>query len=346
MTHSARALLPSIPGLLCLAALLFASSATAETRVGGLIQGQVQWTKAAGPYVVTEDITIPAGSKLSIGPGVLVKFKPNLADQKGLRPFDLEIAVHGTLECSGADGDSIYLTSDSLDPTTSDWAGIVVADAGAVARIDRIVLDSATTGITVMDGQLELTRSSVRSCSERGVHFQRGHGRIYRSSITMIGNFAGTAKGIQLVQSPDVLIEETFVIGAQIGIGLERGSDATIRNSLVSLCRSYGITITSSSPTITRTNIAQNEYGVMFRGYSNPKMRDNNIFDNASYELVVRDLRGDAAGVMPTIDMSGNWWGKITPDVVYDRIDDGNDNPSAGGMVRIEPVRAGAWQAN
>lgn len=345
MTHRYQKSSLKILGLLVAGAILSSTVALAETRVGGVLTGQVQWTRAAGPYVVIEDITIPAGSKLTIGPGVLVKFKPNLADQKGLRPFDLEIAVYGTLECAGADGDSIYMTSDSLDPTTQDWAGIVVAEAGAVARIDRVVLDSATTGITVTDGTLELTQSTIRGCSERGVHFQRGHGRIYRSQITMVGNFAGTAKGISLVQSPDVLIDESFIIGTQIGIGLERGSNATIRNSLVSLCRSYGITITSSSPEVTRNNIAQNEFGVMLRGLSKPKMRDNNIFDNATFELVVRELRGDTPGEMPTLDLSGNWWGRITSDVAYDRIDDGNDNPSAGGIIRIEPVRAEAWQA-
>jgi len=339
--------LPPWPFILVLFALaLGAVNADAETRIGGEIKGHVQWTKAAGPYVVTEDITIPVGSTLSIGPGVLVKFKPNLADQKGLRPFDLEIAVYGTLECAGADGDSIYMTSDSLDPSTQDWAGILVASPGAIARIDRIVLDSATTGISVTDGRLDLTRSTIRGCSERGIHFQRGRGRVYRSTVTMIGNYAGTAKGIQLVQSPDVLIDETLVIGAQIGINLEKGSNATIRNSLISLCRSYGITITSSSPELTRNNIAQNEYGVLLRGRSNPKMRDNNIFDNAAWELQLRDFRGETPGVMPTLDLSGNWWGKITADVAYDRIDDGNDNPSAGGMVRIEPVRAEAWQAD
>jgi parallel beta-helix repeat protein len=342
MTHRHHVLLPAALGLAF--SFTLAAPALAETRVGGTIQGNVQWNKAGAPYVVTEDITIPAGARLTIGPGVLVKFKPNLADQKGVRPFDLEIAVFGTLECNGADGDSIYMTSDTLDPTTQDWAGIVI-EKGGMATIDRVVIDSATTGITVTDGRIEMLRSTVRSCSERGLHFQRGHGRVYKSLFTMIGNFAGTAKGISLVASPDVVIEETFVIGAQTGIGLERGSDATIRKSLISLCRTYGITITSSAPKITQNNIAQNEFGILIRGHSSPSIKDNNIFDNASWELQVKEYRGQTPGEMPTLDLSGNWWGKITPDVAYDRIDDGNDNPSAGAAVKIEPVRAQAWEA-
>lgn len=346
MTRFDHALRPGLFGLVLISLAGGPSSAVAETRAGGVINGDVHWTKAAGPYVVSEDITIPVGSKLSIGPGVLVKFKPNLADLKGLRPFDLEIAVHGTLECAGADGDSIYLTSESLDPSTQDWAGIVVEGKGALARIDRIVLDSATSGITVTGGELDISRSTIRGCSEQGILFQRGRGRVYRCTLTMIGNFAGTAKGIHLVQSPDVLIDETFIIGAQVGIGMEKGSDAVIRNSLISLCRTYGFTITSSSPELLRNNIAQNEYGILLRGRSVPKMKDNNIFDNAAWELQVRDFRGETPGQMPTLDLSGNWWGKITPDVAYDRIDDGNDNPSAGGIIKIEPVRAEAWQAD
>jgi hypothetical protein len=316
--------------------------AVAETRVGGDIKGVVEWTKAGSPYIVTADITIPEGSTLRIGPGVVVRFKPNLADQKGVRPFDLEIAVYGTLECTGADGDSVLLTSDAINPENADWAGIVVASATGLAKLDRTIVECGTSAITVVDGTLDMTRSMVRACSEKGIHFMRGKGRITRSYVTIVGNYAGTGKGIYLVQSPDVLIEDTFVIGAQSGIVCERGSDVTIRRSLASLCRLYGITITSSSPDIRQTNVTQNEFGIMIRGNSQPKIRDCNIFDNAVWEIQVKDYRG--SGPRAPIDLSGNWWGRITQDIVYEKIEDGDDDPAAGGVVSIEPVRPEAYQ--
>jgi hypothetical protein len=334
----------SVP-ILSLAALGLALApvpAVAETRVGGDIKGVVEWTKSGSPYIVTADITIPTGSTLRIGPGVVVRFKPNLADQKGVRPFDLEIAVYGTLECTGADGDSVLLTSDALNPENADWAGIVVAGASGLAKLDRTIVECGTSAVTVIDGTLDMTRSTVRACSERGIHFMRGKGRITRSYVTIVGNYAGTGKGIYLVQSPDVLIEDSFVIGAQSGIVCERGSDATIRRSLASLCRLYGMTITSSSPDIRETNVTQNEFGIMVRGASKPKIKDCNIFDNAVWEIQVKDYRGD--GPRAPIDLSGNWWGRITTDIVYEKIEDGDDDPSAGGVVTIEPIRSEAYQ--
>lgn len=77
---------------LAVAALLFLGevagplTARAETRVGGTLSGQTRWTKADSPYVVVEDLDVPVGSVLTIDAGVVVRFKPNLADQKGLKP--------------------------------------------------------------------------------------------------------------------------------------------------------------------------------------------------------------------------------------------------------------------
>lgn len=340
MTYRYR---PFFPFLVLPLLLLSNGPAGAETRVGGEIKGVVEWTKAQSPYIVTADITIPVGSTLKIGPGVVVRFKPNLADQKGVRPFDLEIAVYGTLETNGADGDSVLLTSDAINPENADWAGIVIPTATGVVKLDRTIIECGTSGVTVVDGTLDMTRSMVRACSEKGVHFMRGKGRITRSYITIVGNYAGTGKGIYLVQSPDVLIEDTFVIGAQSGIVCERGSDATIRRSLSSLCRLYGVTITSSSPTITETNITQNEFGILIRGASKPRIKECNIFDNAVWEIQVKEYRGDTPRA--EIDLTGNWWGRVTLDTVYEKIEDANHDPASGGVATIEPVRAEPYQA-
>lgn len=324
--------------------VVLAPSIRAETRVGGDITGNVQWTRAGSPYVVTADITVKPGARLSVGPGVLVRFKPNLADQKGVRPFDLEIAVYGTLECQGADNDSVYFTSDAIEAERQDWAGVIGMN-GAKLRIDRTIFDCATTAITVQDNsELDLMHSRIRFCSERGVHFMRSRGRLVENYITNIGNFSTTGKGVLLVESPDVLLEGN-IIESQTALALERGSDARVVRNTLANCRLYGLSITSSSPKVNGNSITNNYTGVLIRGRSRPELRDNNIFANANWELQVKEYRGETAGRLDEFDFSGNWWGPITIDAAYDRIEDGTDDPAAGASVRLEPVLKEPYRA-
>ncbi len=322
-----------------LALMTAAQPALAETVVGGPITGVVEWTKAGSPYIVTQDIEIKAGATLKIGPGCVLRFKPNLADQRGLRPFDMEIAVYGTLEATGADGDSVYFTSDAVLPTANDWGGIIIPAPGGRAILKQVVVELASVGIAVQGGQLDITRSAVRACSEKGILFIKGRGTVVRNFFTTVGNFAGTGRAVYLIQSPDVLFKDNLIVGSQTGLAIERGSDARIENNLVSLCPYFGITITSSSPTITRNNITQNEYGIFLAGGSRPKIKDNNIFDNAALDIRVADYWQLKPGETAVdLDMSGNWWGRNGLDVIYDRIEDGTDDPTLGVRVVIAPV--------
>jgi parallel beta-helix repeat protein len=340
MTRCFR-LLAALP--LLLAGL--AGGASAETRVGGDITGVVRWTKAQSPFIVTADIMVRKGARLIIDPGVVVRFKPNIADQKGLRPFDLEVTVYGTLEAQGADNDSIFFTSDAVEPSWEDWAGIVVPDAGGKAVLSRVALEFATFGISVIEGDLDLSRSAIRYCRHKGISIIRGRARLNRNFITGIGNFAGTGIGIYLLQSPDVVLEGNIIFGAQSAMACERGSNAKILRNLLTLSKTYGIEVTNSSPEITGNTITQNEVGLLLRGESFPKVRDNNIFGNAMFEVVVNSYKATADGKPVEIDMSNNWWGRITPDVVSDKIDDADDDPTAGAVARILPVRKEEYRA-
>lgn len=326
-------------------ALAVATAARAETRVGGTLSGQLRWTKAESPYVVTQDLEIPVGSSLTLEPGVVVRFKANLADQKGLRPFDLELVVRGLLTAQGGDGDSVYFTSDAVDVNRGDWWGIIVPDAGGRVVLDRAVVEFANQGIYVSGGEARITRSQFRTCNLAGLQFQQATGNISKTIVTDVGNMGGTGKGIYLIESPKVLIDANLVIGNQNGLSLERQSNCRVINNLFSLCKSYGVIIGDSSPELTGNNITQNEFGIYLFGNSHPKARDNNIFLNGTWEISVKEYTRPVDEKSQVIDMSGNWWGDVTSDVALDRIDDGFDDPSVGAVVKIEPTRKDAWRA-
>jgi parallel beta-helix repeat protein len=329
-------------GCLALSVFVLSAAAFAETRTGGQITGPTRWTKAGSPYIITSDVEVMPGATLTIDPGVVIRFKPNLADQRGIRPFDMELTVHGTLEANGADNDTIFFTSDAVEPTWSDWAGIIVADAGGKANLSRVAIEFAHIGVQVIEGRLDIAHSSVRYCSERAINVHRGHARIEQNYITGIGNFAGTGKGINLVGSPDVQVLGNFVIGAQTGMSCEKGSDAKITNNLFSLCKVYGITVTASAPEIVRNNITQNEFGLFLMGGAAPKVRDNNIFDNGSYDLKMDHYTAGPNQKPVEVDVTGNWWGRLVDEIISDKIEDAYDDPTIGAVARIEPVRKDA----
>jgi parallel beta-helix repeat protein len=329
-------------GLLLLGIAALCPPLLAETRTGGQITGDVRWTKAGSPYIITSDVEVVRGARLTIEPGVVVRFKPNLADQKGIRPFDMEVAVHGTLEAVGADNDTIFFTSDAVEPQWTDWAGIIVVDRQARVTLSQVAVEFAHTGVQVQEGRLDISRSAIRYCNEKGINVIRGSARIVKNYITGIGNYSGTGKGINLIASPDVEVESNFVIGAQTGMSCERGSHAKITNNLFSLCKLYGLTVTSSNPQIIRNNITQNEFGLALFGGSAPKVRDNNIFENGSYDLKIDQYKMGPNNEPVEIDVSGNWWGYLVNEIISDKVEDAYDNPVLGAVARLEPIRKDA----
>jgi hypothetical protein len=65
--------------------------ALAATFVSGTIPSDTTWTLADSPYVVTSDLSVPAGVTLTVNPGVVVKFDGSFTT----------LNVDGTLDALG-----------------------------------------------------------------------------------------------------------------------------------------------------------------------------------------------------------------------------------------------------
>jgi hypothetical protein len=89
----------------------------AQTIVGGLISGNVTWSLAGSPYIVTNNTLISSGSKLTIDPGVVLKFDSGKALQ-----------VRGTLVAKGTSSAGIVFTSNAASPAAGDWKYILFED--------------------------------------------------------------------------------------------------------------------------------------------------------------------------------------------------------------------------
>ncbi|MFQ6134139.1 MAG: hypothetical protein ACE5R4_19000, partial [Armatimonadota bacterium] len=96
-------LVSTVATLICLALVVdggwHASGAPpTRTEVFGAVSGV--WSPDGSPYIVTDDVTVPAGQMLTIEPGVVVK----LAESNS-------IFVEGALRAEGTEQDPIYFTS-------------------------------------------------------------------------------------------------------------------------------------------------------------------------------------------------------------------------------------------
>ncbi|MFA6253900.1 MAG: alpha/beta hydrolase [Candidatus Paceibacterota bacterium] len=85
----------------------------AETIISGAsLSTNTTWTKAASPYIITDDVYINNGVTLALEPGTIVKFKNKSA-----------FYINGELSAQGNTGDEIYFTSYKDDSISGDSNG-------------------------------------------------------------------------------------------------------------------------------------------------------------------------------------------------------------------------------
>jgi parallel beta-helix repeat protein len=316
-------------------ALLLPGLAAGETRVEGTLHGETKWTKEGSPYIVTGDIIVPTGASLHIGPGVTVRFKPDIASQEGVNAFDLEILVEGTLTVEGAEKDTVQFTSDAMRPAWTDWQGIVVRGEEAKADIRTAIIEFANMGIQGFQGDLTCRDVTVRRCYQYGIVLLQSSAELDNVFITQIGNMGGTGIGINVDRGSEPRIRNSFVVGAQNGIVFARSSGGVVENTMVSMCATRGVIIKNSNPTLTGCTITGNDLGIVVSGGARPTVNRNNIFQNATFDLTAR---GSYGGEAVKLDFSNNWWGETRLGLIEERIQDGLDDENNNAYVVIEPV--------
>ncbi|MEW6104471.1 MAG: NosD domain-containing protein, partial [bacterium] len=92
----------------------------AETYVYGTITGDTIWNLAGSPYIATDTVYVSNGIKLTIEPGVIIRFAT-----------DTSLICYGTLNAIGTPLGTITFTSDQATHTTGHWKGIKLSGSGA-----------------------------------------------------------------------------------------------------------------------------------------------------------------------------------------------------------------------
>ncbi len=85
----------------CFFFLCLSSQLLAQTTVSGHITANTTWTKAAGPYIVQDDVTVDENVSLTIEAGTIVKVRDHWDN----------LYVNGSLIANGTSANPIIFTS-------------------------------------------------------------------------------------------------------------------------------------------------------------------------------------------------------------------------------------------
>jgi hypothetical protein len=174
------------------------------TTVSGNIAAGTTWTAAAGPYVVSANVTVPAGVTLTVEPGTTIYFAQGTS-----------LTVNGRLLAEGTSSRRIHFTR--APGTTSTWGGIrfnnslvenrithadiefastadPIVATGSTILIDNVVFSGTTRTVIELSNSSALIRNSVfpSIVDNETIH---GNGMPATGYVIIEGNYFGGTTG-------------------------------------------------------------------------------------------------------------------------------------------------------
>lgn len=196
---------------------------SSETEVNGTISANTTWSLANSPYIVVGDITVAAGVKLTIEPGVTVKLNDNK-----------DIFVNGGLFADGTPNSIIIFTANSDAPSPGFWGGIQFNESAidSICILNHVIINyGGDTGLAidhpiVLDPRANptITNTILENNRTNGIVIKSG---TYSSDIVLditglpymlLGDLALTP-GAALQVTPGV----TFKMGSSVDLFIRGG---------------------------------------------------------------------------------------------------------------------------
>ncbi|MCK9332273.1 MAG: right-handed parallel beta-helix repeat-containing protein [Candidatus Cloacimonetes bacterium] len=132
------------------------------------------WTADDNPHNLVGDVTVPAGSVLTIQPGVIVKAMGSY-----------RINAEGSIQAIGTEGDSIRFENGQI-PSSNLWKGIRLENETEPSNFMHCVVEYAEYGINAVDSPVEVSYSRF-SYNQRGLHLY-GIGNLHPAVMEVHNN--------------------------------------------------------------------------------------------------------------------------------------------------------------
>jgi PKD repeat protein len=342
--------------LLFLVIIFLSQFAFADTEVGGNITEDTTWTKANSPYIVTSNVQVFDGIRLTIEPGVEIRFNQNTA-----------LNVAGELNAVGTENEIVTFTSNGVPPSPGDWEGITFNSQSRNNIISFCIIeyggaDNNKGGVYAEETSCYITDSIVRYNNSNGIRSHLGSYSEFRDNLIENNQYQGIYTRTPCVVSNNVIRYN--------GGGVYISSEYTveIRNNNIS---NNGGALNNRSPygnvTVSYNKIYENSGGHIMHLYAelekfifndvrnnvcdaliyaessylfNGKFNWNN-FDNNDVQYLV-ECDHQTGGTYHGVDMTQNWWGEDEnlDEKIYDYYDDITIRPT----IVYDPVATQAFK--
>jgi parallel beta-helix repeat protein len=305
---------------ICIALLVLATGCQKQqvTEVSKLtISKDTEWS---GIVLVKGDVYVEPGVTLTIAPGTIVKFK-RIDETSDQNLFDIdspyypqaELIIRGRLIAKGTDKKKITFTSAEPDPRPADWGAVnFLGSNGNI--IEHCKFTFAYNGIHAHGSSARIAHSEF---------VQNGVGVSFKSEEEALGvEWFGRRSSL--------IVTDNYFARNKGGIGF-RNSDAVITHNEIIDNKFFGLFPKENvTAEISKNEITGNKKGIYLYQARGLKLTNNNIYDNADYNISVAEAQ-DYDIMAPN-----NWFGTVNRDKIEAMIFDKNDD-SELGRVHYEP---------
>ena len=306
-TFTYLVLLMSFSGIVVAANFQSAGASSVE----GVVTSDTVWTLTNSPYEVVSDVTIINGARLTIEPGVEIRFETGSS-----------LIVNGSLHAIGTRINRIRFTSNESKPMIGDWNGIKLYGENSTLTMDFCDVEYAKNGITVDSlGSAVIENSIIRNNSLSGINAIGIANLLIRKNKITLNTDGISSSGVTCSQ---LKIINNSISNNENGVNLfAYGDDSRIHNVAISgNCfnnNTNGISLHSSTRRarayinnieISNNMVRSSEYGIYLfaEGWGGPSIEEGVYIYNSTISGNNISFSKNALYV----DSSSNWYSWIS----------------------------------